>query len=68
MRAVARELAIVGQETGQEEERRTKPVANDINPNEKELWIIFRELLQAKLVRVWKWHILKWAENVDFPF
>lgn len=37
MRAVARELAIVGQETGQEEECRTKPAANDINPDEKEL-------------------------------
>lgn len=37
MRAVAKELAIVKQETGQEEEHRTKPAANDINPDEKEL-------------------------------
>lgn len=56
------------QETGLEEERRTKPAANDINPNEKELWIIFSELLKAELVHVWKRHILKWAENVDFIF
>lgn len=37
MRAVAREQAIVGQDTGQKEEQRTKPFTNDINPDEKEL-------------------------------
>lgn len=68
MRAIARELTIVGQETGQEEERTTKPAANDINPDEKELRIIFSKLLKAELVHVWKRYILKWAEKVDFIF
>lgn len=68
MEAVAKELAIVGQETSQEVERRTKPAASNISPNEKELRIIFSELLKPKPVRARKRHILQWAENVDFIF
>lgn len=68
MEAVAKELAIVGQETNQEVERRTKPASSNISPNEKELWIIFSELLKPKPVPVRKRHILQWAENVDFIF
>lgn len=68
MRAVAREQAIVGQETGQKEERRTKPADSNINPDEKELRLFLARYWKPSMSHVWKRHILKWAENVDFNF